>query len=94
MKDYLKVLVLTLVLLTTFLICDPQKFVIGYRLTGMPWTPVTYTQAQMDGRLSVNADTLILGTEFVGVRACNLLGCSEDSYFVFPRNIKGMYWIK
>lgn len=79
--------ILAIILITPFLVCDPQAGVQSYVITGMGSTTIT-TPAQADGSIRYDMASVPAGTYAIQVQACNdLWGCSVSSPFGFVKPV-------
>ena len=75
---------LTIILLSPFLVCDPQALVTSYQITGL--ATITTVAAQADGSLNADLGSIPAGTYSIKVRACaEPWGCSDEALFDFKK---------
>lgn len=73
-----------IILISPFLVCDPQPGVTIYRLSGLGDNQTVY--AQSDGSMMMDMAGVAIGDHSIKVRACaEPWGCSESSPFSFTR---------
>jgi len=74
---------LCLILLSPFLVCDPQAGVDSYQVTGLPG--ITTIQAQVDGSIKADLASIAPGSYSINVQACQGVWCSDPAPFDFSR---------
>jgi len=80
----MKRLALMMILLSPFLVCDPQLGVETYTVTGLSFATAPVS-AQADGSLRLDLGPTTQGAYSLTVKACNVWGCSTAVPFVFSK---------
>lgn len=76
---------LCLILLSPFLVCNPQAGVETYQITGLPG--ISTVQAQPDGSIKADLAALPGGAYSIKVSACAGVWCSDPTPFDFTRPV-------